>query len=491
MKRTLSVFWLMAGLLLAAPATAQNRGADAYQRAVEAYQRAYDLVLDEQWRDAVGALDAFAKAHARSDYADDAAFWYCYARERDTNDAEDAFGCYRRFTERYPESQYDDDARSNLVRLGRRLARNGKPEYEALVRSMQGSADDEVRLAALEALWQVGDDEALAAVLDLYDAGQGVTFKKKLVYVLGQFEDRRAHEQLKTIALNDPEASVRKEALFWLAEEGGPEAMPLLEEIARARPNDLEVQKQLIFAYAQMAEEGGTGRLIEIAKTHPNRALRKEAIFWLSEEGGKPALDFFDDLIRSTDDREIQKQIIFAYGQMGEDGIARLRTVARSHQSTEIRKEAIFWIASESDQDVLPLLDELLQSTNDPELQKQILFAFSERGKESLPRLMDVARKHPNSEVRRDAVFWLAEAAEGDPRVLDFFAETLRSSGDLDMQKQILFALAEMGGDAIPRLIEVAKNHPNPKLRKEAVFWLGESDDERARKAILEIARGQ
>lgn len=477
-------FWLLPALLLAAPAAAQNRAA-------EAYQQAYDLVLDEQWADAARALDAFAKAHARSSFADDAAFWLCYAREQNTDDAEAAFGCYRRFAEQHPKSSYVNDARSNLVRLGRRLARSGKPEYEALVRSMQANSDDEVRLAALEALWRVGDAEALDAVIDLYAAGQSVTFKKKLVYVLGQFEDRRALEQLRTIALNDADASVRKEALFWLAEEGGPEALPMLEEIARARRDDVEVQKQLIFAFAQMADEGGIGRLIEVAKTHPNRELRKEAIFWLSEEGGKPALDFFDDLIRSTADREIQKQIIFAYGQMGEDGIARLRTIARSHPSTEIRKEAIFWIASESDQDVLPLLDELLQSTNDPDLQKQILFAFAERGKESLTRLMDVARKHPNSEVRRDAVFWLAEVADDDRRVLDFFAETLRSSGDLDMQKQILFALAEMGNEAIPRLIDVAKNHPNPQLRKEAVFWLGESDDERARKAILEIARGQ
>jgi len=35
-------------------------------------------------------------------------------------------------------------------------------------------------------------------------------------------------------------------------------------------------------------------------------------------------------------------------------------------------------------------------------------------------------------------------------------------------------------GEAVPRLINVAKSNKNPAVRKQAMFWLGQSRDPRA-----------
>ncbi|MBN2091183.1 HEAT repeat domain-containing protein [candidate division KSB1 bacterium] len=35
----------------------------------------------------------------------------------------------------------------------------------------------------------------------------------------------------------------------------------------------------------------------------------------------------------------------------------------------------------------------------------------------------------------------------------------------------------------------MAKTHPNPEIRKKAIFWLGQSKDPRAIETLVEIVR--
>jgi hypothetical protein len=41
--------------------------------------------------------------------------------------------------------------------------------------------------------------------------------------------------------------------------------------------------------------------------------------------------------------------------------------------------------------------------------------------------------------------------------------------------------------EGVPKLIEVAKNNRNPVVRKQAVFWLGQSNDPRALEFITSV----
>jgi len=44
-----------------------------------------------------------------------------------------------------------------------------------------------------------------------------------------------------------------------------------------------------------------------------------------------------------------------------------------------------------------------------------------------------------------------------------------------------VFALTQMPhNEGVPKLIEVAQNNKNPEVRKQAMFWLGQSQDPRA-----------
>jgi len=469
-------------LSLALPVTTQ-----AQDRAAEAYQKAYELVLDENWSQANDALQDFMDQFSRSNWADDAQFWWCYVQEKTGRFDEDAFDCYQDFVEDYSRSKYADDARSNMVRLAQRLARSGKREYLAVIESMQQEGDEEVKLAALDALWQMGDERALEAILDLYDSSGSEHFRKKIVFALSQFDDPKAVEKLKDIALQDPNPNIRKEAIFWISQRGDADVIPLLEEIAKA-DDSYEVQKQILFAYSQL-DEGGVPQLIRIARGNSDPDIQKEAIFWLGQTGGREVLTFFDELIDSSDNVEVLKSLIFALSQLDDEGVPRLIEIARTHQNSEIRKDAIFWLSQAGGSEVIAFFDELIDSSDDFEVQKRLIFAFSQLGDDGLPRLIDIARTHQNPDIRKEAFFWISQ--EGGPQAARFFEERLDVETDVDVLKQIVFALSQLDDEGVPGLIKAAKTHTNRQVRKDAIFWLGQSDDARARDALLEIVRGQ
>ncbi len=59
-----------------------------------------------------------------------------------------------------------------------------------------------------------------------------------------------------------------------------------------------------------------------------------------------------------------------------------------------------------------------------------------------------------------------------------------------EVKKRAVFALSQLPkSEGVPLLIQVARTNRNPEVRKQAVFWLGQSRDERALKFFEEILK--
>jgi hypothetical protein len=105
------------------------------------------------------------------------------------------------------------------------------------------------------------------------------------------------------------------------------------------------------------------------------------------------------------------------------------------------------------------------------------------------PQLFRLARDESRpSETRKQAVFWLGQAA-GDVIEPD---HTLRGkeTDEEDVKKQAVFALSQRrNGEAVPALIQVARNNRDPSVRRTALFWLGQSGDPRAISLFEEILK--
>jgi hypothetical protein len=106
------------------------------------------------------------------------------------------------------------------------------------------------------------------------------------------------------------------------------------------------------------------------------------------------------------------------------------------------------------------------------------------------PELLRMARE-PGlpTETRRQAVFWLGQAAgEAATRGLDSIAVDDR--GDLEVREHAVFALSQRPDEeGVPVLIRIARTNPHPEIRKKALFWLGQSEDPRALALFEELLR--
>jgi HEAT repeat protein len=81
--------------------------------------------------------------------------------------------------------------------------------------------------------------------------------------------------------------------------------------------------------------------------------------------------------------------------------------------------------------------------------------------------------------VRGQALFWLAQKA--GRRAADAIEGAIRDDPETEVKKKAVFALSQLPkDDGVPLLIRTARTSRNPEVRKQAVFWLGQSSDPRA-----------
>jgi len=104
------------------------------------------------------------------------------------------------------------------------------------------------------------------------------------------------------------------------------------------------------------------------------------------------------------------------------------------------------------------------------------------------PDLLKIARNATiQSETRKQAVFWLGQAA-GDAVTKDLSDLVDDTSLDVEVKKSAVFALSQLPhDDGVPALIAVVRNNHSGEVRKNALFWLGQSGDPRALALFEEI----
>lgn len=95
-------------------------------------------------------------------------------------------------------------------------------------------------------------------------------------------------------------------------------------------------------------------------------------------------------------------------------------------------------------------------------------------------RLLRLARDEARpSAVRRQAVFWVGQAAseEATKGLADVVED---ASGDREVREAAVFALSQQRANGVESLLRIARDNKDKEIRKQAIFWLGQSKDPRA-----------
>lgn len=89
----------------------------------------------------------------------------------------------------------------------------------------------------------------------------------------------------------------RRQAVFWLGQAAGEAATRDLADLVDDRDVDRDVKEQAVFALSQQHTIDAVPALIRIARTHPDREVRRKALFWLGQSDDPRALALFEELL--------------------------------------------------------------------------------------------------------------------------------------------------------------------------------------------------
>ena len=104
----------------------------------------------------------------------------------------------------------------------------------------------------------------------------------------------------------------------------------------------------------------------------------------------------------------------------------------------------------------------------------------------ALTTLIATARDDRSTKVRSQALFWLAQKA-GKEAIADDHRRDRQRSRHRSEEESGVRAQPAAADEGVPKLMDVARTNRNPEVRKQAMFWLGQSKDPRAMKFFEDI----
>jgi hypothetical protein len=176
-------------------------------------------------------------------------------------------------------------------------------EAGTIVRLRTATPDCEIDAGGLPVVWLDGvkADDSVAWLTSLINAipAAGERFDRVVrpaLVALAMHEGSAATRSLVAIARDHSVARMRSDALFWLGQRAGNEAVAAIAD-AIDRDPETEVKRRAVFALSQLPKDDGVPKLIEVARNNKNAAVRKQAMFWLGQSNDPRALRFFEEVL--------------------------------------------------------------------------------------------------------------------------------------------------------------------------------------------------
>ena len=427
---------LVAPAAVAAPAAwAQEGPADSlYKAAREALNRG-------EYSEAARLFKEIRNRYPESKYVPDSYYFEALAlyKKGGVRNTREAVAILETQHERHPETATSGDAASLTVRMQAELA-------------------------------QRGDREAAVAVAEV-----------EIVDV-----DVDADQD----ACNEEEVALRVAALHSLMQMESSRAEPILRKILERRDEcSRDLRMNAVFIVAEQSGDDAEDMLLDVARDDPDVEVRRQAVFWLSEVASDKAVAALDSILNDPNsDPELQQQAMFAIAESGsERSVAILKQyIQDSSRPGELRAQAIFWLGDSAGEAQVEFMRELYVQVDDSELRNQIFFVISQIGGDDNVEWLVERALDPNEseDVRQQAIFFAGEAGVPTRDLVRIYDEI----DDADFRQHLIFVLAEREDDeAIDKIVDIARNDPDPDVRRQAVFWLSETGDPRAEEILMEI----
>ena len=221
---------------------------------------------------------------------------------------------------------------------------------------------------------------------------------------------------------------------------------------------------------------------VPVAAQNPLRQTVAEGVrsmAWKIETEGVSMCCCEGESWTTRDDRyRIEHRDILLVAQMTDRRVTKLRML---EPSCPVKVDRFVTVTNEQS------LNFLLEEMRGNEREEKFIVAIAMHDHpRTVPELIQLARNHKDSDVRRQAIFWLGQKA-GD-KAAGELRRAVDEDPDDDVRQHAVFAISQLPPErSVPLLIELVKTHKRPAIRKRAMFWLAQTGDQRALDLIEEI----
>jgi HEAT repeat protein len=248
-------------------------------------------------------------------------------------------------------------------------------------------------------------------------------------------------------------------------------------------------------ALTLLARHGGkavTPVILQVARNETDPKLRSKAISVLGATNDESVIDALRDFALSSTDTDISEAALYALSQhTSPRAITVLGEMAMSNtRPLPLRKAAISNISSRPGEPAVDVLLKIYDADQNVDIRKSVISGFSRRKSERAgAKLLEIARGSDNIELRKAAISAIARrSGEGSLDILLGLYDTEKNE---ELRDQIINSLGNFNDQRVIRkLIEIARNPQTPiERRKRAIGWLSRSKDPEVLKFLEDLLR--
>jgi len=368
-------------------------------------------------------------------------------------------------------------------------------------------------------LGRANNEESLNYLRALVAATPLDPLSERAVLGIALHDDARVSGMLKTFVQSSPNARVRSSAVYWLGQTGG--EMAFLASLVRNDSEDKKLRRTAAHSIGESHDRGTIATLKSLYDEVKDPEVRRSVISAAGNSNEKePAFAFLLGVAKSDADSDARRTAVRELGEFQRDDVAdELMKIYTNDASVDVKRAALRSLAETRSPKAQARLLEIARTDANPDLRKQAVRVLSERGEAAIddllrlfdneqvldvrrsalqalaeiksPRIEDklfeVARNNQTIDLQRQAIRLLGERAS--KRSFDFLSETAQSpDANAEVQMQAVRAISERRAEeSVPLLIKIARSHPNPSVRKQAIRALGETGDPRAVEFFREV----
>ena len=314
---------------------------------------------------------------------DAALYWKAFSQHR-LGQRTEALASIAELSKSYPASPYRKQANVLEAEVRRDIGQPVRP---------QDSADDEVKLMALQALQNTAPEEAIPMLEKVLEGTSSRKVKQRALFVLAQSKSPRAREVLRNYAKGSSTPDLQSQAIQYLGVHGGPEARAVLGEVYGGTA-DVDVKRRILRAFMVAGEKD---RLFKAAQGEQNAELRIEAV---SQLGAMQAHEELWQLYQKESSVDVKRRILRS--MMAGGSVDRLIELAKAEQNPDLRREAIRALGQMRSARTGDVLIQIYGADNHPEVRKSVINALFIQ--ENATALVALARKEQDVTMRKELV---------------------------------------------------------------------------------------